>query len=92
LNKIKYIIVSLFFLFTWLDFFSTILCLNLGFTEQNVLYYFLSPFGFWVFYWILSISLFYLLYSFNKYSYFILIIPLIVHLVCAINNFGLLIW
>ena len=90
MNKIKNGIASLFFLFTWLDFFSTVLCLNLGFFEQNILYYILSPFGFWVLYWGLSICLFYLLYSFNKYSYLILIIPLIVHLVCGVNNLGLI--
>jgi len=91
LKTIKIFISLLFFGSLFLDFISTNICLSSGFFEQNILFYVLSPIGFWITYWLISTGLFFLLFTFNKYSFIVMIIPFIVHTVCGINNFGLLI-
>jgi len=87
----KISISLLFFGSLFLDFISTNICLSLGFFEQNILFYVLSPFGFWLLYWGISIGLFFLLLKFNRYSFIVMVIPFVVHTVCGINNVGLII-
>ena len=91
LETVKAVISFLFFFSLILDFVSTNICLALGFFEQNILFYVLSPLGFWLLYWVASTALFLLLLKFNKYSFVLMVIPLVVHTICGVNNFGLIV-
>jgi len=85
--NLKKITIFLFFVFTLIDFLSSIYLLNIGFIEMNPIYAFIGN-SFWVLYWIISIGVLFLLY---KTKIVILNIVTFSHLICSINNIGLII-
>lgn len=76
-----------YFLFTWLDFLSTVYGIKAGATELNPLYHIFGLTNFWVFYWVVNFILIIISYYIRKSKlFYALWIPIICHLVCVVNN------
>lgn len=85
--NLKKITILLFFVFTLIDFLSSIYLLSIEFIEMNLIYAFIGNY-FWFLYWIVSIGILFLLY---KTKIVILNIVTFSHLICSINNIMLII-
>jgi len=85
--NLKKLTILLFFVFTLIDFLSSIYLLSFGYIEMNLIYAFIGNY-FWFLYWIISLGILFLLY---KTKIVILNIVTFSHLICSINNIGLII-
>ena len=75
-----------------LDWFTSLILLELGYVEMNPLYGLLGPW-FWLLYLVGNAGLLVLLLTCSErwwWTYLILWIPTLTHLICGVHNFGLL--